>query len=66
MRVGILGGGQLARMIALAGHPLQHPDAQRQPGVDARRSAPDVPGADQQPVAGHLGVGGILAQRPGE
>ena len=40
----------------------QHPQAQRQPGVDARRGAADVAGADQQPVAGHLGVDGVLAQ----
>ena len=26
------------------------------------RGPPDVAGADQEPVAGHLGVGGIFAQ----
>ena len=43
-------------------HLAQHAQPQRQPGVDARGGAADVPGADQQPVAGHLGVGGIFAQ----
>jgi hypothetical protein len=44
----------------------QHPQPQRQPGVDARRGAADVPGAHQQPVARQLGVGRVLAQGPQE
>jgi 5-(carboxyamino)imidazole ribonucleotide synthase len=35
MRVGILGGGQLARMIALAGHPLGVPCSFLDPSPDA-------------------------------
>ena len=43
-------------------HLAQHAQSQRQPGVDARGGPADVAGADQEPVAGHLGVGGIFAQ----
>ena len=53
------------RVHLLADDPLdvaQHPVAQRQPGVDARRGAADVAGADQQPVARDLRVGGILSE----
>ena len=44
----------------------QHPQAQRQPGVDAGRGPADVAGADEQPVARHLGVRRVLAQGPHE
>ena len=44
----------------------QHLQAQRQPGVDAGRRAADVAGADEQPVARHLGVRRVLAQGPYE
>ena len=44
----------------------QHPVAQRQPRVHARRRAADVAGADEQAVAGHLGVGRVVAQRAQE
>ena len=44
----------------------QHPQTQRQPGVQAGPDGPDVAGADQQLVARHLGVGGVLAQRAQE
>ena len=40
----------------------QHPQAQREPGVDAGGGAADVAGAHEQPVAGDLGVGRVLAQ----
>ena len=53
----------------LADDPLDvlvHDPAQRQPGEAARRGAADVSGAHQQPMAGHLGVGGVLAQRTQE
>ena len=53
------------RVHLLADDPLdvaQHPHAERQPGVDARRGTADVAGADEQPVARHLGVGRVLAQ----
>ena len=43
-------------------HLAQHAQPQRKPGVDARGGPADVPGADQEPVAGHLGVGGIFTQ----
>ena len=36
--------------------------AERQPREPARRGPPDVPGPHQQPVARHLGVGGIVTQ----
>ena len=42
------------------------PQAQRQPREDARRLAPDVTGADQQPVRRDLGVGGVFAERAEE
>ncbi len=57
------------RVHLLADDPLdvaQHPQAQRQPGVDARRGAADVARADQQPVARHLRVDGVLAERADE
>ena len=44
----------------------QHPQAERQPAVEARRDRADVAGADQQLVAGDLGVGGVVAQRAQE
>ena len=53
------------RVHLLADDPLdvaQHPQAQRQPGVDAGRGPPDVAGAHQQPVARHLGVRRVLPQ----
>lgn len=53
------------RVHLLAHHGLdvaQHAQAQRQPGVPARGDAADVAGADQQLVAGHFGVGRVLAQ----
>ena len=40
----------------------QHPQPQRQPGVDAGCGAADVAGADQEPVARHLGVRGVVTQ----
>ena len=40
--------------------------AQRQPRVSARCDAADVAGPDQQPVARHLGLGGVVAQRAEE
>ena len=46
--------------------PAQHPVAERQPRVDARRRPADVAGPDEQPVARHLGVGGVVPQRPQE
>ena len=44
----------------------QHPQAERQPGVDAGGDAADVAGADEQPVARHLGVRRVLPQRAHE
>ena len=44
----------------------QHPVAERQPGVDARRDPADVAGPDEQPVAVDLGVGRVVAQRAQE
>ena len=46
--------------------PAQHPQAERQPGVDAGGGAADVAGPDEQPVARHLGVRGVLSQGPHE
>ena len=40
----------------------QHAQSQRQPGVDAGGRTADVACADQEPVAGHLGVDGIFTQ----
>ena len=40
----------------------EHPEAQRQPGEPAGRGPPDVAGAHEQPVAGHLRVGRVVAQ----
>ena len=40
----------------------QHPQPERQPAVQARADRPDVAGSDQQLVAGHFGVGGIVTQ----
>ena len=42
--------------------PLQHPQSERQEGVDPRCQPPDVPGPDEELVAGHLGVGRCLSQ----
>ena len=53
----------------LADDPLdvaQHLVAQRQPAVDPRSGAADVAGAHQPAVAGHLGVGRVVAQGPDE
>ena len=49
-----------SRMIAL--DLALHPQAERQPREDARRLAADVAGAHEQPVAGHLGVGGVFTK----
>ena len=46
-----------------AGDVLQDLLAQRQPRPDAGGGAADVPGADEQLVAGGLGVGRVVAQR---
>ena len=46
--------------------PGAHPEAERQPGEDPRGLATDVPGADEQLVARHLGVGGVVAERAEE
>ena len=46
--------------------PPQHPQTEREPGVDARSVAPDVAGPDQQPVARDLGVRRILAKSADE
>ena len=46
--------------------PAQHPQAERQPGVHPGRVAADVAGADEQPMAGHLGVRRVVAQRADE
>jgi hypothetical protein len=43
-----------------------HPQAQRQPREDTRRGTPDVAGANQEPVARDLGVGGVFAERAEE
>jgi hypothetical protein len=53
------------RVHLLADDPLdvaEHQPAERQPGVAARSGPADVAGADEQPVARHLGVGRVLAQ----
>ena len=39
MRIGILGGGQLGRMLALAGHPLGHSFVALTPERDAPAAA---------------------------
>ena len=44
----------------------QHPQPQRQPGVDARRGAADVARTHQQPVARDLRVVGVVTQRTNE
>ena len=44
----------------------QHPQAEWQPAVEARRDRSDVAGADQQLVAGDFGFGGVVAQRAQE
>ncbi len=44
----------------------QNPEAQRQPGVDAGGGPADVARPDEQPVARHLGIGGVVAQGPHE
>ena len=57
------------RVHLLADHRLdvaQHPQAQRQPGVDAGGGPPDVARPDEQPVARHLGVRRVLPQRAHE
>ena len=53
------------RVHLLAHDPLdvaQHAQPQRQPGVDAGRGPPDVPGADEQFVARDLRVRRVLAK----
>ena len=53
----------------LAHHVLdlaQHPQAQRQPAVEAGRDRADIAGPDQQLVAGNFGVGRVVAQRAQE
>ena len=57
------------RVHLLAHDPLdlaQHPQAEWQPAVEARRDRSDVAGADQQLVAGDFGIGGVVAQRAQE
>ena len=44
----------------------QHPQPERQPGVDARRRATDVAGTDEELVARHLGVVRVVAERAHE
>ena len=39
-----------------------HAEAERQQGVDAGPQLPDVAGAHQQPVRGHLGLGRVVAE----
>ena len=39
-----------------------HPEPERQPGEDARSLPADVPGADEQPVTGDLGIRGIFSE----
>ena len=41
----------------------KHLEAKREPRVDAWSRAADVPGADQQPMRGDLGVGGVFTER---
>ncbi len=56
-------GAHVVHLLADDGlDPAQHPQAERQPGVDAGRGAADVAGADQQAVARDLGVVGVVAQ----
>ena len=53
------------RVHLLAHHAFdvaQHPQPQRQPAVQPGCDGPDVSGPDQKFVAGHLGVGGVIAQ----
>ena len=45
---------------------VQHAHAERQPGVDAGRQAPDQAGAQHQPVARYLGLGRHFLQRGDE
>ena len=60
-------GAHVVHLLADDGLDLaEHPQAQRQPGVDARRGAADVAGADQQAVARDLGVVGVVTQRAHE
>ena len=40
----------------------EHPQAERQPAVQPGADRSDVAGPDQQLVAGHLGVGGVVTQ----
>src|SRR5207244_10010995 len=42
---------------------LEHPQAERQPAVDARTGLPDHPGAQHQPVRDDLRLARILAQQ---
>ena len=42
---------------------LQHPEADRQPGIDAGGGLPHQPGAQHQPVRGDLRLGGRFLQR---
>jgi hypothetical protein len=43
-------------------HLAEHPQSQRQPGVNAGSGAADVAGTHQQAVAGDVGVGRVFAQ----
>ena len=57
------------RIHLVAHHALdiaQHPQPQRQPAVEPGTDRADVAGADQQLMAGDLGVGWVVAQRAQE
>ena len=70
--VGLLGqqGGEVDLLKAAAVHffahdaldVLEHLPAERQPGEATGCSTADVAGPYEQTVAGHLGIGGVLAQ----
>ena len=60
-------GAHVVHLLADDGlDPAQHPQPQRQPGVDAGRGTADVAGADEQPVARHLGVVRVVTERAHE
>ena len=58
----LLAAGRVELLTDDALDPLQHPEPQREEGVDARSQPPDVAGPDEQLMAGHFGVGRRLAQ----
>ena len=60
--VDLLGAGGVHLLADDLLDPAQHGEAERQPGVDARGGAADVPGAVQQLVAGDLGVDRVLLE----